>query len=162
MGYIFSILCWFLSLSQISDYHHLNLFFDLWIIWMLLLLLFCVVVLRPWYTSKVMSGRSVNLTTLFLGRLRPPKRLTSTSCIYLCQLLTTAPLETAEGETKVCGQTGSLLYRNKDLWLRSQVPYRLLRGRAHLDESISSCKAFWRMFLLFYCILHRNPGKKTE
>ena len=25
-----------------------------------------------------MSGRSVNLTTLFLGRLRPPKRLTST------------------------------------------------------------------------------------
>ena len=26
-----------------------------------------------------MSGRSVNLTTLFLGRLRPPKRLTSTS-----------------------------------------------------------------------------------
>ena len=27
-----------------------------------------------------MSGRSVNLTTLFLGRLRPPKRLTSTSC----------------------------------------------------------------------------------
>ena len=30
--------------------------------------------------AKVMSGRSVNLTTLFLGRLRPPKRLTSTSC----------------------------------------------------------------------------------
>ena len=29
-----------------------------------------------------MSGRSVNLTTLFLGRLRPPKRLTSTSCTY--------------------------------------------------------------------------------
>ena len=24
MGYIFSILCWFLSLSQISDYHHLK------------------------------------------------------------------------------------------------------------------------------------------
>ena len=28
-----------------------------------------------------MSGRSINLTTLFLGRLRPPKRLTSTSRI---------------------------------------------------------------------------------
>ena len=28
----------------------------------------------------VMSGRSVNLTIHFLGRLRPPKRLTSTSC----------------------------------------------------------------------------------
>ena len=35
--------------------------------------------------SKVMSGRSVNLTTLFLGRLRPPKRLTSTSCTYFRQ-----------------------------------------------------------------------------
>ena len=32
-----------------------------------------------------MSGRSVNLTTLFLGRLRPPKRLTSrvTSCRFV-------------------------------------------------------------------------------
>ena len=28
-----------------------------------------------------MSRRSVNLTTLFLGRLRPPKRLTSISCM---------------------------------------------------------------------------------
>ena len=34
---------------------------------------------------KVMSGRSVNLTTLFLGRLRPPKRLTSTLCTYFRQ-----------------------------------------------------------------------------
>ena len=38
----------------------------------------CCIVLRPRLTSKVMSGRSVNLTTLFLGRLRPPKRLTTT------------------------------------------------------------------------------------
>ena len=29
--------------------------------------------------------RSVNLTTLFLGRLRPPKWLTSTSCTYFHQ-----------------------------------------------------------------------------
>ena len=36
----------------------------------------CIVVLRP---------RSVNVTTLFLGRLRPPKRLTSTSCTYFRQ-----------------------------------------------------------------------------
>ena len=34
------------------------------------------------YCCKVMSGRSVNITTLFLGRLRPPKRLNSTSCTY--------------------------------------------------------------------------------
>ena len=30
----------------------------------------------------VMWGRSVNLPTVFLGRLRTPKRLTSTSCTY--------------------------------------------------------------------------------
>ena len=69
-----------------------------------------------------MSGRSVNLTTLFLGRLRPPKRLTSTLCTYLRQKLTTALLEKAEGETKVCCQTG---YRTQDPRLMSQVPYRL-------------------------------------
>ena len=43
----------------------------------LLLLLLCC-----YFTSTVnISGhvRTVNLTTLFLGRLRPPKRLTSTS-----------------------------------------------------------------------------------
>ena len=34
------------------------------------------------FTAKVMLGGSVNLTTLFLDRLRPPKWLTSTSCIY--------------------------------------------------------------------------------
>ena len=49
-----------------------------------------------------MSGRSVNQTTFFLGRLRPPKRITSTSCPYFCETLTTALLEKAEGETKVC------------------------------------------------------------
>ena len=42
----------------------------------------CVVVLRPRETSNVMSGRSVNLTILFLGRLRPPTWLTRTSCTY--------------------------------------------------------------------------------
>ena len=35
--------------------------------------------------TKVMSGRSDNLTILFLGRLRPPKRLTSTSFTYFSQ-----------------------------------------------------------------------------
>ena len=69
-----------------------------------------------------MSGRSVILTTLFLGRLIPPKRLTSASCTYFCQLLKTAPLESAEGGTKVCGHGG---YQTQDLWLTSQVPYRL-------------------------------------
>ena len=43
--------------------------------------LFCFFVLRlygPVNTIKVMISQSVNLLTLFLGRLRPPKQLTST------------------------------------------------------------------------------------
>ena len=51
----------------------------------LLVVVVVLVVLRPRLTSKVMSGRSFNLITLFLGRLRPPKRLTSTSCPYFRQ-----------------------------------------------------------------------------
>ena len=46
-----------------------------------------------------MSGRSGNLTTLFLGRLIPPKQLTSTKCTYFLQ--TTILLESAEREIKV-------------------------------------------------------------
>ena len=42
----------------------------------------CVVVLHPWETATVILGLSVNLTTLFLGRLRPPKGLTSTLCTH--------------------------------------------------------------------------------
>ena len=47
-----------------------------------------------------MSGQSVNLPTLFLGRLRSPKRLTSTLSTYFRQKLIIALLESAEGETK--------------------------------------------------------------
>ena len=86
-----------------------------------------------------MSGRSFILTTLFLGRHRPPKRLTSTSCTYFRQLLTTALLEKAEGETKVCGQTG---YRTQDPWLTSQVPYRL-RYVARLGASVTYWAKRW-------------------
>ena len=46
----------------------------------------------------VMLRRSVNLTTLFLGRLRHPKRFTSA---YFCQELTTVLLESVEGEMKI-------------------------------------------------------------
>ena len=49
--------------------------------------------------SVVMSGRSVNLTTWFLGRLRPPKQLTSTKCTHFASNLTPTLLESAEGET---------------------------------------------------------------
>ena len=72
-----------------------------------------------------MSGRSVNLTTLFLGRLRSPNRLTSTSRTHFRQKLTAVLLESAEGETKICGLTG---YRTRDfLALESNaLPARLL------------------------------------
>ena len=66
----------------------------------------------------VMLGRSVNVPTLFLGRLRRPKRLTSTLGTYFRQKVTTALLESAEGETKVCDRTG---YRTRDLWLLKQT-----------------------------------------
>ena len=48
-----------------------------------------------------MLGWPVNVTTLFLGRLRPPKQLTNTLCTYFCQELTTALLESAEEETNM-------------------------------------------------------------
>ena len=63
----------------------------------------------------VMSGRSVNLATLFLGRLRPPKRLTSAPCICFRHELATVLLESAEGETKVCGRINLEPSRHKDL-----------------------------------------------
>ena len=37
------------------------------------LLLFCIVDLCPWEIVMAMSARSVSLTILVLGRLRPPK-----------------------------------------------------------------------------------------
>ena len=45
---------------------------------------FVVVVVLLFYVHGK-SGWSVNLTTLFLGRLRPPKQLTSTSCTFFRQ-----------------------------------------------------------------------------
>ena len=36
------------------------------------------------HLSSCRDGQ-LTLTTLFLGRLRPPKPLTSTSCTYFCQ-----------------------------------------------------------------------------
>ena len=62
-------------------------------------------------------------TTLFLGRLRPPKWLTSTSRTYFHKRLTTAFLESVEGETKVHDRTG---YRTQYLWLSSQMHYQQL------------------------------------
>ena len=89
--------------------------------------------------------RSVNLTTLFLGRLRPPKRLTSTSCTYFRQQLTTALLEKAEGETKLCCQTG---YRTQDPWLTSQVPYRLRYAARPFYQPAQHCNFEWCLPLI--------------
>ena len=64
-----------------------------------------------------MSGRSVYLTTLFLGRLRPPKGLTSTSCTYFRQLLTTALLEKRKEKRKYVARPG-IEPRTPDLRVR--------------------------------------------
>ena len=53
----------------------------------------------------------------FLPTLRPPKRLTSTSCTYFRQRLTTALLEKAEGETKYVARPG-IEPRTPDLRVR--------------------------------------------
>ena len=54
--------------------------------------------------SMVMWGRSVIVTTSFMGRLRPAsKQLTSAKVNILAPVIL---LETAEGETKVSGRTG--------------------------------------------------------
>ena len=95
-----------------------------------------VVVLFYVHGKQLRSCRDgqLSLTTLFLGRLRPPKRLTSTSCTYFRQYLTTALLESEEGETKVCGQTR---YQTQDLWLTSKIPYRLrYAARRHAKWTI--------------------------
>ena len=105
-----------------------------------------------------MSGRSVDLTTLFLGRLRPRKRFPSTSC-------TTALLESAEGETKVCGRTR---YRTRDLGLMSQTRYRL-RYAARLlslaNQNISKKKRLNNnpiiLAVFFLSVLHDSLSLPT-
>ena len=65
----------------------------------------------------VMSGRSVNLATLSLGRLRLPKRVTSTSCTY-------SPVtdNCRKEKRKYVARSG---LRTRDPWLLSQTRYRL-------------------------------------
>ena len=54
--------------------------------------------LRSRQTAMVMIERSVNLTTLLLARLRPPRRLTSTMCPHFRKELPTVLLESVERE----------------------------------------------------------------
>ena len=53
-------------------------------------------------------------------------------------------LESAEGETNVCGQTE---YRTQDLWLTSQVPSRLRyaaqHGQKEMDWQMDACMDGW-------------------
>ena len=66
----------------------------------------------------VMLGWSANVTTLFMGRLRPPKQLTSTK---LHILLPVTLLESAEEDMKVSDRTVRTGYQTSDLWLLSQT-----------------------------------------
>ena len=78
-----------------------------------------------------MSGPSVNLTTLFLGRLRTPEPVLRVHTF--ASNVTTALLESAEGETKICGRTR---YRTRDSGFLAQIDVlpTLLRGRGHPDH----------------------------
>ena len=75
----------------------------------------CAVVLRQRQTATVMSGRPLNLTRVFLGRLTLLLRLTGAHTFARNWQL-------PKGETKVSGRTGFL---TRDLWLLSQSRYRL-------------------------------------
>ena len=61
---------------------------------------------RPDMTLDVYRGRKTTMQ-----QQQQPKRLTSSSCTYFRQYMKTALFEKAEGETKVCCQTG---YRTQD------------------------------------------------
>ena len=92
-----------------------------------------------------MLGRSVNLSTLFLGRLRPPKRLTSGSSTNFRQKLTTALLESAEGETKVCGQT-EYQTRTPDLRVRCPTECAMRPGFKIVKELYSMQVEFVKIY----------------
>ena len=97
-----------------------------------------------------MAGWSVNLTTLFLGRLRPPKRLTCTLC--------TVPFLNQWKEKRVCSQTRVLnpgpLALESDVLLTapcgpafSNVLYcKTLADFAEKNVSAWSCKSFSHFF----------------
>ena len=107
-----------------------------------------------------MSGRSVNLTTLFLGRLiRPPKRSTSTSCTYLRQFLTTALLEKSEGETEVCCQTGYRTLPGPLTYESATLPIAL-RGPAVLEDLMVGCFGYngplRQYFSLYWAVSQRK------
>ena len=106
--------------SDLQVHQHWHDVFQHWV-WLLVLCCF---------TSMVMWGRSVNVTTLFVDRLRPPKQLTSITVHILSPL---ALPESAEGETKVRWRTG---HRTSDLWLLSLTlrPGRVAQSVGHLTS----------------------------
>ena len=99
----------------------------------------------------VMSGRSVNVTTLIpgeLGRLRPRKQLTSAKGHILAPVTF---LESAEGETKVIGRPG---YRTSDLWLLCQTLSLIVYAKIQYSlnvlfyEPIENCE-YKRKFYMY-------------
>ena len=84
-----------------------------------------------------MSGRSVNLSTLFLGRLRPPKRLTSTSCTYFRQArpgIEPGPLtyESGAPPTALCSPVLKVSFENQKFLLKDRNLLSL--GRANTKQ----------------------------
>ena len=96
-----------------------------------LLLSFLLLLLYVHGKPLVMSRRLVNIITLYLGRVRPPKRLSSTKCLYSLQYLKTVLLKAEEGEKKFSGRTW---YRTQDLRLLNK-PRNRLRYATRLSQA---------------------------
>ena len=95
--------------------------------------------------GMVMSGRSVNVTTLFLGRPRPPKQLTSAK-VHILSPVTL--LDSAERETKLSSRTG---YRTSDLWFLSQLRSLMAYAKFHYSLNVLFCERIANINKNFTC-----------
>ena len=90
----------------------------------------------------VISGRSVNLTKLILGRLHPPVNDNCSKMLF----------EVAEGETKVMSRTG---YQIRDFLFWSQARYRRLGHAAPAVIESVYCAALDILSSIHECsVLH--------
>ena len=83
---------------------------------------------------------------------------------YICLASASQARQKAEGETKVCCQTG---YRTQDPWLKSQVPYRLryaTRLKKYEYEScyiIMTCSTWLRSIMIIFQMVFKYRVDKN-
>ena len=104
----------------------------------------------------VLSVRSVNVTTVILGRLRPPKQLTSTK-VHILSPVTL--LESAEGDTEVSGRTG---YRTLDLWLLSRTLSLVVYAKFQYSLNVLFCEPTENCEYKRKLYIYRVPEFRTK